>query len=1541
MVDVVSRIRLLFQSEGGEKATKQTEKIGRAQTRLGQASASAGRQFSAQATGMGGLVTAYAGAAANIFAITMAFNALSKAARQEQTIAGVRTLATAVGESGTEVINTIQKITDGQLSMAETAEQANLALSAGFSIKQIEGLTKVATKASIALGRDLTDSMSRLVRGAAKVEPEILDELGIIVRLDKAVEKYAEKLGKAASSLSLFERSQAFTNEIIEQGESKFSSIDDEASTSIKSFEQLSAKIADLAQQVGGLIAGALGPVVDFITGNFLNTLSVAGILGGVIFRKLGEVGSQQLLRIATSAEAAGTKVSNFLGKSGAAAGSKALTSAMAGVSLGAKDIKGELIGMTAESRKTAISLLNKSKTTKLTAAELRKLNAALLTTKGTLDKLAPAAAAASAGVKNLGVASKVASVGFNMAGKGLAFMARAINLVLGALGKIFFIVSMVQLLSSTIGELVFGVDLFAKAGEKIGNFFKTFREESRITKNTIETFKEMLLGVAPLSEEAAQGLTSLSQKTFDRWGDIFLPRFLYDPNTKREGKELIDFWKSEFLENYESALADIEWRLGSEYEQLRKAGRTMQDELDPQAMMTTLLSEGKVVGLTPEIRENLESYVEFVVLTLSNKAPDIKKAIEAAIREGFSPNAVKELFLDGFQKGLYEFSLAAQETMRDLMASDIGFEGLADFSEQGVGGVAIHNIPDDAMGKLSQLMGLQDAYIRSVADGTMTVETFTKATETQDRVFAELIKQYDKIVLAMSDETVTSMGTVGVEGRENVEVFIGWLKELQAAFVSTRGTVDQFTQTMQFLNKSFDLTGLDKSREWLGSDGLLAMTAREFKENKFRQVVDILDFANQSLEKNTNQTDEYTKAMQALAVEYPNIAKGVEKLTKEIDKLTKSYEKQLAVLENRQERQEAQNELKLLQLIRKETQATTRDVETRNKIADTQQKTRISNLKQTLELEKQNINLLKTKTEHELKLLDIEHERIRLQITASTQQRRADLELERGRAQEFGGLYTAKGLQQLETAELKLDVEEAELFLKAQKAYEIIRFYKEEQIIKNKMALLEAEYNLQKQITNEEEKQEKRKQENLRARIKETKRELGDEYFATSTLPIDKDVFDLDKGLIAEEFAERRSIAKMEMDAAEINAQAAHADREIALKKMEADAEFLSIMTNALSNHSTSLRDTLNAHIVAIGGDTTELTDTQTTLDVLAKTADENRGKIGGRTAQGATGLFAQSDAIRDKQAEIATDQFNFLTEEGGMLAREEKLRRRAAIDKIRNLEAEVAASEAALASFENRRTLEQQHHSELIAGIGLQSDANGEAAAARLAEAELNLKNAQDALTAQQNLNNVINNQFTRIVNNVSESIQGRVSTAVRDLTTAMNEGTLTMDNFKEGFKSFIVGIMQDIQQAILDELVTKLINNMISEMANSLTSSGGGSFLSGLFASGGSVRKFAAGGVMQRDSVPALLEPGEFVIRKPMAKAIGGPALERMNATGQMPTGKVEVNMINKGTPQTAQVEQKPQVDGKGIVIDIVLKDLQNNGPIKQAIRGGGRR
>ena len=89
---IVNEIVTKYRTHGSEKVVKDSDRIGKAQTRFGQGSASAGRQFSAQATGLGGLVSAYAGATATVFALQQAFSALNAAARAEQTITNVNAL---------------------------------------------------------------------------------------------------------------------------------------------------------------------------------------------------------------------------------------------------------------------------------------------------------------------------------------------------------------------------------------------------------------------------------------------------------------------------------------------------------------------------------------------------------------------------------------------------------------------------------------------------------------------------------------------------------------------------------------------------------------------------------------------------------------------------------------------------------------------------------------------------------------------------------------------------------------------------------------------------------------------------------------------------------------------------------------------------------------------------------------------------------------------------------------------------------------------------------------------------------------------------------------------------------------------------------------------------------------------------------------------------------------------------------------------------------------------------------------------------------
>lgn len=277
---ITNVIKTLFTTSGASDVEADVNRLGRAQTRLGNASVGTGRQFAAQASGMGGLVAAYAGAAATAFALGAAFDALSRSARAMQTIEGVNTLAADIAQSGPAILKSLKDITNGQLTMAATAEQVNLALTAGFNTSQIEGLATVATKASRALGRDLADSMTRVVRGSAKMEAELLDELGIYTKIDPATRAYAAAIGKTVSSLSEYERRQAFVNAVIAEGERKFKSINTTIPTSAQQIEALGATLTDMATKLGGLLADLLAPLA---TGIVENATAAFGALGVVL----------------------------------------------------------------------------------------------------------------------------------------------------------------------------------------------------------------------------------------------------------------------------------------------------------------------------------------------------------------------------------------------------------------------------------------------------------------------------------------------------------------------------------------------------------------------------------------------------------------------------------------------------------------------------------------------------------------------------------------------------------------------------------------------------------------------------------------------------------------------------------------------------------------------------------------------------------------------------------------------------------------------------------------------------------------------------------------------------------------------------------------------------------------------------------------------------------------------------------------------------------------------------------------------------------
>ena len=145
------------------------------------------------------------------------------------------------------------------------------------------------------MGRDLNDAFDRLVRGAAKLEPEILDELGIMVRLDDAVRDYATELGKVPNQLTAFEKRQAFLNATIKAGESQFQELSD--AVPVNPFNQLAAAFSNLTKEGISILNKVLIPVANFFSG------SQSALIGGTVLFA-STISKQMLPALADSAGA-------------------------------------------------------------------------------------------------------------------------------------------------------------------------------------------------------------------------------------------------------------------------------------------------------------------------------------------------------------------------------------------------------------------------------------------------------------------------------------------------------------------------------------------------------------------------------------------------------------------------------------------------------------------------------------------------------------------------------------------------------------------------------------------------------------------------------------------------------------------------------------------------------------------------------------------------------------------------------------------------------------------------------------------------------------------------------------------------------------------------------------------------------------------------------------------------------------------------------------------------------------------------------------
>jgi len=252
-----------------------------------QASSNGTKNFSKMAQGVGGLVGVYATLAAQAFALSAAFEFLKKVGDlrvlKESQVAFASTTGIAIKSLSAE----IRVAADGMLNFEEASKSAAIGLTSGLGSSQLLKLAEGAAAVSKVLGRDVSDSYDRLVRGVTKAEPELLDELGITLRLEDAKNKYAISIGKTVKELSLLEAKQAVAVEVQSQLDTKFISTTESIDIMGNAIKKFGVAFNDVFTKFAGLIEGPVETAATFFSENIRSLIAVIGLFTLTILKSM------------------------------------------------------------------------------------------------------------------------------------------------------------------------------------------------------------------------------------------------------------------------------------------------------------------------------------------------------------------------------------------------------------------------------------------------------------------------------------------------------------------------------------------------------------------------------------------------------------------------------------------------------------------------------------------------------------------------------------------------------------------------------------------------------------------------------------------------------------------------------------------------------------------------------------------------------------------------------------------------------------------------------------------------------------------------------------------------------------------------------------------------------------------------------------------------------------------------------------------------------------------------------------------------------
>ncbi len=212
-----------------------SDKLIEGMSAAGKAVTDVGAKTSVITTKMLALGTAIGTAVGNVAvgAVQSLGRALGQAAANGQQFSqlsvGFDALTASIGTTRDVMLSTTRTATKGLVSDLDLMQVTNKAVLLGLPVTAAEmgKLSGAAVTLGRAMGKDAVSSVNDLITALGRSSPQILDNLGLTVKVGEANERYARQLGISVSELSDAERKTAFYNAAMDLAEKKTQDLGD------------------------------------------------------------------------------------------------------------------------------------------------------------------------------------------------------------------------------------------------------------------------------------------------------------------------------------------------------------------------------------------------------------------------------------------------------------------------------------------------------------------------------------------------------------------------------------------------------------------------------------------------------------------------------------------------------------------------------------------------------------------------------------------------------------------------------------------------------------------------------------------------------------------------------------------------------------------------------------------------------------------------------------------------------------------------------------------------------------------------------------------------------------------------------------------------------------------------------------------------------------------------------------------------------------------------------------------------------------------